>query len=371
VRRPDVRARLRDVTPKQSRRATPYAQRAERQRAKLGLPSLPTTTIGSFPQTAELRRLRAAHRRGEIDDATYEAGLEVETEACIRLQEELGLDVLVHGEFERTDMVEYFGEQLDGFATTTHGWVQSYGSRCVKPPVLYGDVRRRQPMTLRWSTFAAKVTDRPVKAMLTGPATMLQWSFVRDDQPEADTARQVALALRDEVADLEGAGLGVIQIDEPALREGLPLRRDEWDAYLAWATDAFRLSSSGVGDETQIHTHMCYAEFGPIMAAIVALDADVISMEASRSGMALLHELRDAQYPNEVGPGVWDIHSPRVPSGGEIDGILADAIDELGPARLWVNPDCGLKTRGWPEVEASLAEMVAAARRARRRSAPR
>jgi 5-methyltetrahydropteroyltriglutamate--homocysteine methyltransferase len=365
VRRDDVQARLAAISASDTQRVTPYVQRAEKQRARFGLPQLPTTTIGSFPQTSEVRQLRASYRSGEIDLATYEAGLEHETEICVRKQEELGLDVLVHGEFERTDMVEYFGEKLDGFATTTHGWVQSYGSRCVKPPVLYGDVARPDPMTLRWSQFAAGLTDRPMKGMLTGPVTILQWSFVRDDQPESITARQVALVLRDEVVDLENAGIGVIQIDEPALREGLPLRRSDWPAYLAWATEAFRLSASGVRDDTQIHTHMCYAEFGAIMEAIIALDADVISMEASRSGMELIEELRAAHYPNEVGPGVWDIHSPRVPSGAEIDQLLALSIGALGPDRLWVNPDCGLKTRGWPEVEASLSEMVAAAARAR------
>ena len=365
VHRPAVQARLTNVTAEQSERAAPYAQRAEVQHAKLGLPVLPTTTIGSFPQTDEVRRLRAQHRKGALDTAGYEAGLEAETAACIRIQEALGLDVLVHGEFERTDMVEYFGEQLDGFATTTHGWVQSYGSRCVKPPVLYGDAARPQPMTVRWSAYAAALTDKPMKGMLTGPITILQWSFVRDDQPESVSARQVALALRDEVLDLEAAGLPVIQIDEPALREGLPLRRANWAEYLGWATEAFRLASSGVRDDTQVHTHMCYAEFGDIMDAIISLDADVISMEASRSGMELIDELRVAHYPNEVGPGVWDIHSPRVPSGDEIDRLLGMAIAALGPERLWVNPDCGLKTRAWPEVEASLREMVGAAERAR------
>jgi len=365
VLRPDVADRLAGVTEEQARRANPYPVRAEAQRARLGLPILPTTTIGSFPQTTEVRDLRAAHRRGEIDDAAYEAGLRAETESCIRRQEALGLDVLVHGEFERTDMVEYFGEQLDGFATTTHGWVQSYGSRCVKPPVLYGDVARPRPMTVEWSRVAAGLTDRPMKGMLTGPVTILRWSFVRDDQPEARTARQLALALRDEVVDLEAAGIGIIQIDEPALREGLPLRRADRGAYLAWATEAFRLAASGVRDETQIHTHMCYAEFGAVMGAIIDLDADVISMEASRSGMELLAELAAAAYPNEVGPGVWDIHSPRVPDADEVDRLLGDAIAALGPDRLWVNPDCGLKTRGWPEVEASLRILVGSAARAR------
>jgi 5-methyltetrahydropteroyltriglutamate--homocysteine methyltransferase len=360
-----VQDRLAGVTAADARRTSTYPQRAVAQRARFGLPALPTTTIGSFPQTAEVRRLRAAHRKGDLDTAAYEAGLEAETESCIRRQEALGLDVLVHGEFERTDMVEYFGEQLDGFGTTSHGWVQSYGSRCVKPPVLFGDVARPAPVAVRWSTFAAGLTDRPVKGMLTGPVTILQWSFVRDDQPESVTARQVALALRDEVVDLEAAGIGIVQIDEPALREGLPLRAADHGDFLDWATEAFRIAASGVRDETQIHTHMCYAEFGAIMDAIIALDADVISMEASRSGMELLEELRSARYPNEVGPGVWDIHSPRVPSGEEIDGLLAASIAALGSERLWVNPDCGLKTRGWPEVEASLTEMVGAARRAR------
>ena len=370
VHRPAVRERLAAVTAADTRRATAYADRAVAQRARFALPPLPTTTIGSFPQTADVRRLRAAHRKGDIDRAAYDDGLRAATEACVHRQEELGLDVLVHGEFERTDMVEYFGEQLDGFGTTSHGWVQSYGSRCVKPPVLFGDVARPEPMTVEWSTFAAGLTERPMKGMLTGPVTILQWSFVRDDQPESVTAAQVALALRDEVLDLEAAGLGVIQIDEPALREGLPLRHADWPDYLDWATEAFRLAASGVGDATQIHTHMCYAEFGAIMDAIIALDADVISMEASRSGMALLEELRAASYPNEVGPGVWDIHSPRVPSAEEIDGLLAAALAALGPDRLWVNPDCGLKTRGWPEVEAAITEMVAAARRARASVAP-
>jgi 5-methyltetrahydropteroyltriglutamate--homocysteine methyltransferase len=262
-------------------------------------------------------------------------------------------------------MVEYFGEHLDGCAITSHGWVQSYGSRCVKPPIVFGDVSRPAPMTLRWSSFAQKLTDRPVKGMLTGPLTILRWSFVRDDQPEATTARQIALVLRDEVLDLEAAGTRVIQIDEPALREGLPLRQADHAAYLAWATEAFRLAANGVRDDTQIHTHMCYAEFGAILSAIVDLDADVISMEASRSGMALLDELREAAYPNEVGPGLWDIHSPRVPSVAEVNELIARAVAALGFERLWVNPDCGLKTRGWPEVDAALATMVAAARQAR------
>jgi 5-methyltetrahydropteroyltriglutamate--homocysteine methyltransferase len=369
VHRADVADRATRVTLEMARRTSPYAERRATQRKVLDLPLLPTTTIGSFPQTGEVRQLRARFRRGELSAADYEAGLETETAACIRRQEELGLDLLVHGEFERTDMVEYFGEKLDGFATSANGWVQSYGSRCVKPPILYGDVARPAPMTLRWATFAASLTDRPVKGMLTGPVTILQWSFVRDDQPDADTARQVALALRDEVADLAAAGLRAIQIDEPALREGLPLRSADRPAYLAWAADAFRLAAGAVGDDVQIHTHMCYAEFGDILEAIVDLDADVISVEASRSRMELLDAFDQVGYPNEIGPGVWDIHSPRVPSLDEIDDLLTRAIAVLGADRLWVNPDCGLKTRGWPEVEAALANLVGAAGRARRRLA--
>jgi 5-methyltetrahydropteroyltriglutamate--homocysteine methyltransferase len=369
VRNPQVRTRLDAVTPKMARRPTPYTDRRVAQRKALDLPELPTTTIGSFPQTADVRALRTRHRRGELSTADYEAALEAETTSCVRAQEDLGLDLLVHGEFERTDMVEYFGAQLDGFATSANGWVQSYGSRCVKPPILYGDVVRPEPMTVRWSTYAASLTDKPMKGMLTGPVTILCWSFVRDDQPRSATARQLALVLRDEVTDLEAAGLRAIQIDEPALREGLPLRRAEHAAYLDWAAEAFRLASSGVADDVQIHTHMCYAEFGDILDAIVALDADVISMEASRSGMELLDELAGVGYPNEIGPGVWDIHSPRVPSGDEIDDLLERALAVFGADRLWVNPDCGLKTRDWPEVAASLTHMVAAARRARAKRA--
>ncbi|MFT3971884.1 MAG: 5-methyltetrahydropteroyltriglutamate--homocysteine S-methyltransferase [Micropruina sp.] len=362
-----VQERLAAITPEWSRRAATYPERAVLQHARLGLPLLPTTTIGSFPQTAEVRRLRAAHRRGELDAEAYRGGLEELTVTCIRKQEKIGVDVLVHGEFERTDMVEHFGLKLDGFTTTTHGWVQSYGSRCVKPPVLFGDVARPEPMTVAWAQFAAAQTARPMKGMLTGPITILQWSFVRDDQPESVTARQVALALRDEVTDLEAAGLPIVQVDEPALREGLPLRRRDWATYLDWATEAFRLVVSGVRNDTGIHTHMCYAEFGDVMDAIIALDADVISMEASRSKGEVVAELAEAGYPNEVGPGVWDIHSPRVPSADEIDTLLEAALETLPADRLWVNPDCGLKTRGWPEVEASLTELVAGAARARAR----
>jgi 5-methyltetrahydropteroyltriglutamate--homocysteine methyltransferase len=360
-----VKARVADVGADDLARRSPYATRAVVQGARLGLPILPTTTIGSFPQTAEVRRARADARKGRITAADYDAFLERETEACVRFQEAAGLDMLVHGEFERNDMVESFGEQLSGFAFTRHGWVQSYGSRCVKPPLIFGDVARPEPMTVRWSRFAQSLTDRPMKGMLTGPVTILQWSFVRDDQPRSVTCRQIALAIRDEVVDLEAAGLPAIQIDEPALREGLPLRRADWKAYLGWAVDAFRLSAAGVRDETQIHTHMCYSEFNDIMPAIARMDADVISIETSRSDMELLAAFADFAYPNEIGPGVWDIHSPRVPEEGEIVGLLRKALAVIPAERLWVNPDCGLKTRGWAEVEAATRNMVAAARQLR------
>jgi len=343
-------------------RASPFPLRRDSQRARFGLPAYPTTTIGSFPQTREVREARAAFRKGVLDSAGYEAFLERETEKTVRIQEDLGLDVLVHGEFERNDMVEYFGEQLDGFAFTKNGWVQSYGSRCVKPPLIYGDVSRPAPMTVRWSAYAASLTDRPMKGMLTGPVTILQWSFVRVDQPRSQTCRQIGLAIRDEVLDLEKAGIGIIQIDEPALREGLPLRKADWAAYLRWAVDCFRLSASGVADDTQIHTHMCYAEFNDIMPAIAEMDADVISIETSRSAMELLDAFRDFNYPNEIGPGVWDIHSPRVPSQADMEALMRKAIAAIPADQLWVNPDCGLKTRGWPEVRAALANLVATAR---------
>jgi len=302
-----------------------------------------------------------------MTDAAYDAFLKEETEATIRKQEELDIDVLVHGEFERTDMVEYFGEKLDGFAFTTHGWVQSYGSRCVRPPVIFGDVSRPGPMTVDWARYAQSLTDRPVKGMLTGPVTILQWSFVRDDQPRSDTCRQIALAIRDEVADLEEAGIRIIQIDEPAFREGLPLRAADRETYLDWAVNSFRLSASAVGNATQIHTHMCYSEFNDIMDAIAALDADVISIETSRSDMELLSAFSDFHYPNGIGPGIWDIHAPRVPDTPEINRLISKAAEVIDPKHLWVNPDCGLKTRGWPEVEASLANMVTAAKIARQR----
>jgi 5-methyltetrahydropteroyltriglutamate--homocysteine methyltransferase len=365
VHRPDVAERLAAITPAMTTRSTPFAERAAAQAARVPLPDLPTTTIGSFPQTSELRTLRARLRRGEIDQADYDRAIGAAIRDAVTLQEQVGLDVLVHGEFERNDMVEYFGEQLDGFAFTQHGWVQSYGSRCVKPPIIYGDVRRPGPMTVRWSTFAQSLTDKPVKGMLTGPVTLLQWSFVRSDQARSVTARQLAFAIRDEVADLEAAGIPIIQIDEPALREGLPLRRSEWREYLAWAVDAFRLASSGVGDATQIHTHMCYSEFNDILESIADLDADVISIEASRSRMELLQAFRDFKYPNDIGPGVWDIHSPRVPPTDEMVDLLERAETVLDQRQLWVNPDCGLKTRGWEEVVPGLGNLVAAARAVR------
>jgi 5-methyltetrahydropteroyltriglutamate--homocysteine methyltransferase len=342
-----------------------FAERRPLQQKHLHLPLFPTTTIGSFPQTAEVRSQRALFRKGKIGAAEYEAFLEQETARVIRWQDELGLDVLVHGEFERTDMVEYFGEQLSGFAFTQNGWVQSYGSRCVKPPVLFGDVSRPAPMTVRWSRFAQEQTRKPMKGMLTGPITILQWSFVRDDQPRSATAKQIALAIRDEVRDLEAAGISVIQVDEPALREGLPLRRTDWAAYLRWSVDAFRLATAGAADTTQIHTHMCYCEFNDILPAIAELDADVISIESSRSNMDLLDAFREFKYPNEVGPGIYDIHSPQVPSTDEMTGLLRKAQSVLPGEQLWINPDCGLKTRAWPEVEQSLKNMVEAAHRLR------
>ncbi|AOU98736.1 5-methyltetrahydropteroyltriglutamate--homocysteine S-methyltransferase [Acidihalobacter yilgarnensis] len=362
VHRADVAARLAALPPDAAHRAHPYEVRAEVQQARLHLPPLPTTTIGSFPQTAEIRAARRDWRAGRLDDAGYEDFLRREIKHVIRAQEDYGLDVLVHGEPERTDMVEYFGERLEGFVATAHGWVQSYGSRCVKPPVIFGDVNRPLPMTVDWSVYAQSLTERPVKGMLTGPVTILQWSFVRDDISRAEVCRQIALALREEVGDLEQAGIGVIQVDEPAFREGLPLRRAEWPVYLDWAVEAFRLATSGVDDTTQIHTHMCYSEFNDIIEAIAALDADVITIETARSDMELLDAFANYEYPNEIGPGVYDIHSPNVPASDRMQALMHAAAGRLGWSRLWVNPDCGLKTRGWPEVEASLREMVASAR---------
>ncbi len=338
-----------------------YAERRPAQQARLQLPPLPTTTIGSFPQTAEVRRMRRRFETGEIDAATYDQYVEQSIAETIAFQEKLGLDMLVHGEFERSDMVEYFGEQLAGFAFTRHGWVQSYGSRCVRPPVIFGDVSRRRPMTVRWSTYAQSLSDKTVKGMLTGPVTILNWSFVRDDQPRAETCRQIAFALHDEVADLAAAGMRAIQIDEPALREGLPLRKADWQTYLDWAVAGFRVAASGAGADTQIHTHMCYSAFDDIIEAIAALDADVLSIENSRSGGELLQVFKRVGYPSEVGPGVYDIHSPRIPSEEEIARMLRATLAVLPLDRVWVNPDCGLKTRAWSEVLPALEHMVSAA----------
>ncbi|MEV7723435.1 5-methyltetrahydropteroyltriglutamate--homocysteine S-methyltransferase [Streptomyces sp. NPDC087917] len=362
---PAVRARTAAITDADGRRSQPYAQRTAAQRALLSLPLLPTTTIGSFPQTNELRAARADLRAGRIDAVGYEDRIAAEIREVIAFQAKVGIDVLVHGEPERNDMVQYFAERLTGYLATQHGWVQSYGTRYVRPPVLAGDISRPEPMTVRWTTYAQAQTAKPVKGMLTGPVTMLAWSFVRDDQPLGETARQVALALRDEVDDLEAAGTSVIQVDEPALRETLPLRAADHAAYLAWATESFRLTTSGVRPDTQIHTHMCYAEFGDIVRAIDDLDADVISLEAARSHMRVADELAAHGYPREAGPGVWDIHSPRVPSAGEAAALLRKGLAAIPAERLWVNPDCGLKTRGWPETRASLENLVAAAREVR------
>ncbi|MFD5184985.1 5-methyltetrahydropteroyltriglutamate--homocysteine S-methyltransferase [Streptomyces sp. NPDC058372] len=365
TRDPAVRARTAAVTEADARRPQPYPERAAAQRERLRLPLLPTTTIGSFPQTGEVRAARADLRAGRIGTAGYEERIAAEIAEVVAFQEKAGLDVLVHGEAERNDMVQYFAEQLTGYLATQHGWVQSYGTRYVRPPVLAGDISRPAPMTVRWTTYAQSLTDRPVKAMLTGPVTMLAWSFVRDDQPLGETAGQVALALRDEVADLEAAGTSVIQVDEPALRETLPLRAAGRAAYLEWATRAFRLTTGGVAPGTQIHTHMCYAEFGDIVQAIDDLDADVISLEAARSHMQVAHELAAHGYPREAGPGVYDIHSPRVPEAEEAAALLREGLAAIPAERLWVNPDCGLKTRGWPETRASLENLVAAARAVR------
>ena len=359
---PVVKARTSSIEDRMSRRRSTYPQRRKLQEQSLKLPLFPTTTIGSFPQTKEVRAARAEYKAGKRDDASYESFLRKETEKAVRFQEETGLDVLVHGEFERNDMVEYFGEQLAGFAVTENGWVQSYGSRCVKPPIIYGDVARKKPMTVEWSRFAQSLTVKPMKGMLTGPVTILQWSFVRDDQPRSETCRQIALAIRDEVTDLEAAGIRVIQIDEPALREGLPPLRSQWPKYLAWAVESFRLASSSVRDETQIHTHMCYAEFQDIIEAVAAMDADVISIETSRSQMELLQTFAQYHYPNEVGPGVYDIHSPRIPTAEEMVELLRKAATVLSPLQIWVNPDCGLKTRRWEEVRPALIAMAEAAR---------
>jgi len=365
VHNPEVAARLHALPTDADQRPAAFAERQRTQRDALALPAFPTTTIGSFPQTDELRAARASFRRGDITQDSYEGVIRHEIAQVVQKQEAIGLDVLVHGEPERNDMVEYFGEQLAGFAFTQNGWVQSYGSRCVKPPIIYGDVSRPQPMTVAWTSYAQSLTAKLMKGMLTGPVTILQWSFVREDQPRQLTCEQIALAIRDEVADLEQAGIRVIQIDEPAFREGLPLRKAAWQAYLDWAGRCFRLSASSVANGTQIHTHMCYSEFNDILPAIAALDADVITIETSRSDMELLRGFGTFKYPNEIGPGVWDIHSPRVPSVDEMERLLRKAAEVIPPQNLWVNPDCGLKTRGWVESEAGLRHMVEAARRLR------
>ncbi|MFV5687750.1 5-methyltetrahydropteroyltriglutamate--homocysteine S-methyltransferase [Flavobacterium sp. ZT3R25] len=360
-----VKNRVASITTGDDQRGNPFSIRRKKQIDVLNLPLFPTTTIGSFPQTTEVRSWRAKFKKGELNQQQYDDLLQKETEETIRFQEETGIDVLVHGEFERNDMVEYFGEQLDGFAFTKNGWVQSYGSRCVKPPVIYGDVSRPNPMTVKWSAFAQSLTPKWVKGMLTGPVTILQWSFVRNDQPRSETCTQIALAIRDEVVDLENAGIKIIQIDEPAIREGLPLRKEEWATYLDWAVKAFRISASGVKDDTQIHTHMCYSEFNDIIQNIADMDADVITIECSRSQMELLDAFADFNYPNEIGPGVYDIHSPRVPSSSEMVKLLEKASAVIPVDQLWVNPDCGLKTRHWDETKKALIEMVAAAQEMR------
>jgi len=360
-----VAKRIATVTPAMGRRSSGFAERARTQRQRFNLPAFPTTTIGSFPQTPEVRKARAACSKGTLSEAAYKNFLYDETARAVRWQEEIGLDVLVHGEFERNDMVQYFGEQLSGFAFTSHGWVQSYGSRCVRPPILFGDVSRPGPMTVEWWQYAQSLTTKPMKGMLTGPVTILNWSFVRDDIQRSASCRQIALAIRDEVSDLESAGAKMIQIDEAALREGLPLRRAEWDDYLSWAVMCFRICASDVKDETQIHTHMCYSEFNDIIDAIGAMDADVISIETSRSKMELLDAFKTYKYPNEIGPGVYDIHSPRVPEIGEMTDLLKLARLRIADEQLWINPDCGLKTRKWEEVKPALVNMVAAARELR------
>jgi 5-methyltetrahydropteroyltriglutamate--homocysteine methyltransferase len=360
-----VAARLAKVTSDMERRASPYPARAAAQAARLNLPELPVTSIGSWPQTAEVRSLRARLARGELERASYEAEMERLTAEAVRWQEEIGVDVPVHGEFERNDMVKYFGQQLAGYAFTKHGWVQSYGSRCVAPPIIWADVARLAPMTVRWSAYAQSLTAKPLKGMLTGPVTMLQWSFVRSDIPRETVCRQIALAIRDEVADLEAAGLPIVQIDEPAFREGLPLRQANRADYLRWAVACFRLSASVVRDETQIHTHMCYSEFNDIIESIAAMDADVISIETARSDMELLEAFAVFDYPNEIGPGVWDIHSPRVPSAEEIAQLARRAAQRVPRRRLWLNPDCGCKTRNWAEVKPAMANLVTAARQLR------
>ena len=370
VHNPTVQAALAKIAPHLGQRASPYDQRRPKQAACFKLPLFPTTTIGSFPQTDDIRRARSAYKAGRLDAAAYQAAMKQEIERSVREQEALGLDVLVHGEAERNDMVEYFGEQLEGYAFSQFGWVQSYGSRCVKPPILFGDISRPQAMTVAWITYAQSLTRRPMKGMLTGPVTLLNWSFVRDDQPRSVTCQQLALAIRDEVLDLERAGIRVIHIDEAALREGLPLRQAQWKAYLDWAVASFRLAANGVRDETQIHTHMCYSEFNDIMASIAAMDADVITIETARSDMELLDAFEHFQYPNEIGPGVYDIHSPNIPTQAHIVQLMKKAAERMPAERLWINPDCGLKTRQWSEVIPALRHMLHAAHALRAEMVP-
>jgi 5-methyltetrahydropteroyltriglutamate--homocysteine methyltransferase len=370
TRNPEVRQRVEALSEADARRQSPFETRREAQRARLQLPLFPTTTIGSYPQTAEIRQARAALREGELDQAAYHGRMRSEVERVISFQEDVGLDVLVHGEPERNDMVQYFAEQMEGYVFTQNAWVQSYGSRYVRPPILFGDVSRPTPMTTDWIAFAQSLTSKPVKGMLTGPVTMLQWSFVRDDQERSETCEQLALAIRDEVGDLEAQGTKVIQVDEPAIREGLPLRRDRWSEYLEWAVHCFRIATSGVNDETQIHTHMCYSDFGDIMEQIQQMDADVLLIEAARSRMELLQDWERTGYELEIGPGVYDIHSPRVPPAEEMAELLQAAARVLPPEQLWVNPDCGLKTRAWPETEAALRNLVQAARQVREELVP-
>jgi len=361
VTNPTVQKAVAAVTPELGNRQSPYPQRIAKQRQILSLPAFPTTTIGSFPQTPEIRQVRLQFRKGELSGTQYTEQMQAEIARCIEAQEKLGLDVLVHGEPERNDMVEYFGEQLDGYAFTRFGWVQSYGSRCVKPPILFGDIRRPRAMTVDWIRYAQSLTDKPVKGMLTGPVTILNWSFVRDDQPRKDSCLQLALAIREEVQDLEKAGVNIIQIDEAALREGLPLRQSDWATYLDWAINSFRIAANGVEDGTQIHTHMCYSEFNDIIEAIARMDADVITIETSRSDMELLDAFRNFEYPNDIGPGVYDIHSPNIPDKDHIINLMTLAAERIPAERLWINPDCGLKTRKWEEVTPALETMVAAA----------
>jgi 5-methyltetrahydropteroyltriglutamate--homocysteine methyltransferase len=365
-----VQQRIASLRDEERRRDVGAPERAKLQAPALSLPPLPTTTIGSFPQTSDLRKARRAFEKGEITAEDYDATIARSIEATIAFQEKIGLDILVHGEPERNDMVQYFAEQLRGFAVTEHGWVQSYGTRCVRPPIIFADVSRPAPMSVRWSSYAQSLTRRPVKGMLTGPVTMLNWSFVRDDQPRSATAEQIALAIRDEVADLIAAGISVIQIDEPALREGLPLDRSQWAEYLDWATASFRLASSNAPADVQIHTHMCYSEFGDVIDAIDALDADVLSIENARSALEMLSVFRDFDYQKGVGPGVYDVHSPRVPAVDEFVEVIRATVDYLGTDHVWINPDCGLKTRGEREVAESLTNLVEATRIVREQLAP-